>query len=145
MFAPAVSSRHSANAFTGTYQQVSVETGVASASPHQLVTMLFDGFNDAVTRAIVAMRQDEIETKGKAIGHAARILEVGLLSTLDLKAGGKLADDLMALYAYVGRRLAHANLRNDAQALDECLRLMEPVRSAWVAIAPGAAAAGRGQ
>lgn len=145
MFAPAVSFRQSANAFAGTYHQVSVETGVASASPHQLVTMLYDGFNDAVVRAINAMRQGEIEAKGKAIGHAARILEEGLLSALDLEAGGKLADDLMALYAYVGRRLVHANLRNDAEALDECLRLMEPVRAAWVAIAPGAPATARGQ
>ncbi len=146
MFASAVSSRNSPAAFAGAYQQVSLETGVASASPHQLVTMLFDGFNAAVTRAIVALRQGQIETKGKAIGHASLILESGLLSTLDLKGGGKLADDLMALYAYVGRRLAHANLRNDLDALDECLRLMEPVRAAWVEIAPSAAAAGaRGQ
>lgn len=134
MFAPAVSSRHPGNASVGAYHQVSVETGVASASPHQLVTMLYDGFNDAVARAANAMQLGQIEAKGKAIGHAMRILEEGLVAALDLESGGKLADDLLALYAYIGRRLAHANLRNDAAVLDECLRLMEPVRSAWVTI-----------
>lgn len=145
MFAPAVSSRHPGHASAGAYHQVSVETGVISASPHQLVTMLYDGFNDAVARAANAMQLGQIEAKGKAIGHAMRILEEGLVSALDLESGGKLADDLLALYAYIGRRLAHANLRNDAAALDECLRLMEPVRSAWITIGNSAPAAAKGQ
>jgi flagellar protein FliS len=29
-----------------------------------------------------------------------------------------------------------ANLRNDEAALDECLRLVQPLREAWQAIAP---------
>ena len=145
MFAPAVSYRNPANAPAGAYHQVGIATGVAGASPHQLVTMLYDGFSDAVARAVNAMRLGQIEAKGNAIGHASRILEEGLLSALNLEAGGKLADDLMALYAYIGRRLTHANLRNDAAALDECLRLMEPVRSAWVAIGAGASATAQGQ
>ena len=33
-------------------------------------------------------------------------------------------------------RLTHANLHNDAQALDECASLIEPVRSAWAEIGP---------
>jgi flagellar secretion chaperone FliS len=145
MFAPALSQRNTASSFAGTYHQVGVETGVSSASPHQLVTMLYDGFNDAVIQAMNAMRLGEIEAKGKAIGKAARIVEEGLLSALDLDGGGRLADDLMALYSYVTRRLTHANLRNDPAALDECLRLMAPVRSAWIAIGPGAPAAAKGQ
>ena len=38
-------------------------------------------------------------------------------------------------------RLTHANLHNDAAALDECQALLEPVRAAWAAIGPGRAAA----
>jgi flagellar protein FliS len=107
--------------------------------------MLFDGFNDAVAQARVAMQQGRIEPKGKAIVRAVRIVEEGLLANLDVNAGGKIADDLMALYSYVTRRLTHANLHNDATALDECVRLMEPLRSAWVAIGPGTAAAAKAQ
>ena len=143
MFAPAAV--YSSNAFAGTYRQIGVETGVPNASPHQLVTMLFDGFNDAVAQARVAMQQGRIEPKGKAIVRAVRIVEEGLLANLDVNAGGKIADDLMALYSYVTRRLTHANLHNDATALDECVRLMEPLRSAWVAIGPGTAAAAKAQ
>ena len=139
MFAPAAVYRTPSNAFAGAYRQIAVETGVVDASPHQLVTMLFDGFNEAVARARLAMLQGQIEAKGKAIAQAVGIVEEGLVGGLDIDAGGKIADDLLALYSYVTRRLTHANLRNDAAALDECVRLMAPLRSAWIAIGSAAA------
>jgi flagellar protein FliS len=42
-------------------------------------------------------------------------------------------------------RLTQANLNNDAAALDECQSLLEPVRSAWAAIAPAGVGAGPAQ
>jgi flagellar secretion chaperone FliS len=134
MFAPATMHRPSPSAFAGAYRQIGIETGVSTASPHHLVTMLFDGFRDAVAQARAAMQQGRIEAKGKAIVRAVRIVNEGLLSALDVESGGRLADDLLALYSYITRRLTHANLRNDDAALDECVRLIEPLRAAWVAI-----------
>ena len=73
--------------------------------------------------------------------NAKRLAEaLRLKATLDLDGGGKLAADLSALYGYVALRMTQANLNNDSAALDECVRLMEPVRSAWVAIGPDATA-----
>ena len=137
MFAPAASSNSPAS-FAGAYRQVGVETGVAGASAHHLVVMLFDGFNDAVIQAKTALGQGRIETKCKEITRAVRIVDEGLKAPLDVAAGGELAHNLAALYAYVTLRLTHANLNNDAEALDECMRLLEPVRSAWLAIGPDA-------
>jgi len=145
MFAPAAVYRTPSNALAGAYRQIGVETGVPSASPHQLVTMLFQGFNDAIALARTTMQLGQIESKGRAIVRAARIVDEGLKAALDVQAGGKLAEDLMALYSYVTMRLTQANLHNDAQALDECVRLMETLRSAWVAIGPDAAAASKAQ
>ena len=141
MFALAASSRHTSNAHAGAYRKVGVETGVAAASRHQLVTMLFDGFNDAIAQARTALQQGQIEAKCKSITRAVRIVDEGLKAPLDVQAGGELAASLMALYGYVTLRLTEANLNNDAAALDECVRLLEPVRSAWLAIGPAANAA----
>ena len=141
MFAPAALSQSASPAFAGAYRTVGVETGVPAASPHRLVTMLFDGFNEAIARARGALRQGDVEAKGKAIGRAVRIVEEGLKAALDVEAGGPLAADLSALYRYVTVRLTEANLHNDSRALDECAALIEPVRSAWIAIDPAAAAA----
>ena len=123
----------------GLYQQVGLETQLAGASSHHLVTMLFDGFMAALAQARGAMREGQLELKGLAIGRAARILEEGLRGGLDLQAGGALAVDLDDLYTYVTMRLTLANLRNDEQALDECQRLVQPLREAWLSIAEQAA------
>ena len=128
-------------AFTNAYRQVGVQTGVASASPHQLVQMLLDACQDSLAQARGAIAAGDIPAKGRAIGRAARIVEEGLKACLDLDAGGLLAADLNALYAYIGVRLTHANLSNDVATLEECGRLLEPVRLAWVAIGPQMTAA----
>ena len=140
MFAPAPSSRNALAANALAYHTVGIETGVGAASPHQLVTMLFDGFNTAIAEAKSAMAQGRIEAKCKALIRALRIVDEGLKAPLDA-AGGALTQNLSSLYAYVSLRLTQANLNNDVAALDECVQLMEPVRSAWLAIGPAANAA----
>ena len=122
--------------FANAYARVGLETSVNTASAHKLIELLFNGFIESVTLARGAMRNRQIEAKGKAIGRAARIIEEGLKAGLDMQAGGKLAEDLSALYAYVAIRLTYANLRNDESALDECVRLINPLREAWISIGP---------
>lgn len=136
MFAATFAPPRALHSLANAYQQVGLETAVANASPHKLIELLFDGFADAVARARGAMLARQVEAKGRAISHAARIVEEGLKASLNLKDGGKIAADLDALYAYIGMRLTYANLHNDAEALDECARLMAPVRSAWAEIGP---------
>jgi flagellar protein FliS len=122
--------------FANAYTRVGVETSVHAASAHKLIELLFNGFMDSISLARGAMRAGQIEAKGKAIGRAARIVEEGLKAGLNLEAGGRLASDLESLYAYVGLRLLQANLRNDEAALDECVRLVGPLRDAWITIGP---------
>ena len=133
MFASALA-RKTAGPSSNAYRQIGVETAATSASPHQLVTMLFDGFRDAVAQARGAMAAGRIQDKGQAIGRALRIVDEGLRAGLNLEAGGAIAADLQALYTYIMLRLTHANIRNDDAALAECLSLLEPVRTAWVSI-----------
>jgi flagellar protein FliS len=116
------------------YRQVGVGTSVEDASPHRLIELLFDGYLEAISQARGAMRNGQIELKGKAITRAARIVDEGLKAGLDLKAGGALAQDLHALYDYLGKRLTLANVRNDDSMLEECARLIEPLRQAWCEI-----------
>ncbi len=129
----------------GLYQQVGVESQLANASPHALVAMLFDGFMEALAQARGAIRSRDAVAKGMAIGRAVRIVEEGLRAGLDVRAGGSLARDLGGLYTYVTRRLTLANLRNDEAGIDECQRLMQPLREAWMAIGAEAGAAAPSQ
>ena len=136
MFASTHTQHRTMPSLASTYARVGVETGAADASPHKLIAMLFDGFDDALARARGALASGQVEVKCRAISHAVRLVEEGLKAGLDLQSGGKLAADLHQLYTYVSLRLTQANLHNDAAALDECAQLMAPVRAAWTDIAP---------
>lgn len=118
------------------YRQVGVETSISGASPHQLVKLLLDGFFEALTDGRGAMRKGDIEAKAQALSRALRIVDEGLKASLDLQAGGELAQNLHGLYTYVCLRLTQANLRNDETILDECQNLMQPIRDAWQNIKP---------
>ena len=134
MFAPTSYQRApSALTLSGMYRQVGVETGVKGAGPHQLVLMLYDGLLEAIAQARGAMRAHGTEAKARAITRAVRIVEEGLKSALS-PAGGDLSINLSNLYAYVSMRLLQAHARNDEVALEECTRLIQPLRDAWAEI-----------
>lgn len=116
------------------YAKVGVETGVSSASPHQLIVMLFDGAMRSIGSAIVQMKANNIAAKGEAISKAILIIDSGLRASLDKKAGGEIAEGLDALYEYMGTRLLQANLKNDVTILEEVQRLLGDLRTAWNAI-----------
>ena len=120
------------------YSKVGLETDVGAASPHRLVSMLFDGLFDAMNQAKAAIQNGNNEVKNRALSRSVRILDEGLKSCLNMEAGG-LATDLNDLYAYTCMRLTRANLHSDIEAIEECQRLITPVREAWAAIAPAAA------
>ena len=119
------------------YQQVSIDTRVAAADPHTLIVLLFEGAEAAIRQAKFKMRDKDIPGKGNAISQAIQIVTNGLRASLDVEAGGELAERLAALYEYIAARLLWANLKNDEAALDECLNLLGEIHSAWSQIAPG--------
>lgn len=135
MFASIAHSPAPRNA-AGAYRQVHVSTGVDVASPHQLVAMLYDGLISALAEARNAMQGGNVEGKGRAIGRAVRIVDEGLNAPLDMSAGGSLAFELRDLYRYMSHRLTLANVRNDDDAIAECIKLAEVLRDGWNAIAP---------
>ncbi|MEJ7687765.1 MAG: flagellar export chaperone FliS [Variovorax sp.] len=126
---------HTHRTGAGAYARLGVETSVMSASPHQLIVMLFDGAAMAIGMARHHMASGDVAAKGAAISKAIGIVDNGLKASLDAggsgPAGTELVGNLSALYDYVSRRLMQANLRNDATALDEAEALLANVGSAW--------------
>ena len=115
------------------YSRVGVETDVGNASPHRLVALLFEGVFSAMSQARAAIGAGDIALKARSLSRAVRILDEGLKSALDMEAG-QLARDLGDLYAWMCMRLTYANLHSDIKAIEECQRVLAPVRDAWLAI-----------
>lgn len=116
------------------YSQVDMEVNVAVASPCKLVLLLYDGALKAISQARFNMQDKKIAAKGEAISKAIAIIDEGLKLSLDVKAGGEIAENLSALYDYMCHRLLLANLKNDLGALDEVSKLLSELRGAWAAI-----------
>ena len=120
-------SRNAAHA----YANVGLETGVAAASPHQLIVMLYEGAELAVRMAIRHMNEGDVAKKSDAITKASSIIIDGLCTALDPKQGGEIAQQLGALYDYMNQRLMLAHVKNQTAPLEEVLGLLRELRGAW--------------
>ena len=121
------------NRAASAYTRVGVETSVLSATPHDLISLLFAALLDNLAAAKSAMERNDVPQKGKTITKAIRLLNEGLKGGLSPE-GGDLTSKLSALYDYCVSRLMHANVTNDLAAIDEVRELIEPVADAWKTI-----------
>lgn len=121
------------------YQRISVETVSSSATPLQLVNMMLEGLLKNIGAARAALKRGDVAAKGKHIIAAVRIIDEGLKPALDLANGGDIAANLNGLYGFCVLRLTEANLRNDDAALQDVIRVIEPVADGWKQLAQSSA------
>lgn len=115
------------------YKQVDVRASVENADPHTLIQMLINGAIERLNIAKMHMKQNNIQMKGESISSAISIID-GLRSSLDMKKGGEIAQNLEALYEYMQRQLVAANMSNKDGNIDEVLALLNEIRAGWQAI-----------
>jgi flagellar secretion chaperone FliS len=116
------------------YKQVGIETRVAAANPIELVVLLYEGAITACNEAIPYIQKNDYQNKSHFIFKAVRIIQAGLRISLDKKAGGRIAEDLDSLYAYMINLLIKANINNDSKDIKEVIRLLNELKEAWQAI-----------
>lgn len=124
----------SARRAMATYGAVKVKTGVNTADPGRLVTMLFEGCVEFLAACEGHILRGDIESRTKTINKASSIL-FALIDSLDHEQGGELADNLRQVYGYCLRRLSEANLRNDIEPLREVRELIGGLLESWRTIA----------
>ncbi|HYD82404.1 MAG TPA: flagellar export chaperone FliS [Opitutus sp.] len=120
-----------ANGYVKTYRS----NAVLTASPGQLVLMLYDGALKAMAIAIEAFERPEDDTgRIQVINHQlqkAQNIIAELQNGLNLEAGGDFAQTLFRLYDYHNRRLFEANLKKDVAIIHEVDNLVRSLRDAW--------------
>jgi flagellar secretion chaperone FliS len=109
------------------------ESAVLTATPEQLVVMLYDGANRFLIQSAVAMRESRPAVAGEKLRRAEAIIDE-LLATLDMSVG-RIAEQLQALYLFFKEHLSAARLEQSAEKVEEVARLMRDLRSAWASIA----------
>jgi flagellar protein FliS len=108
---------------------------VLTATPGQLVLMLYDGALTALAMAREAFNSPaadihRYETINRQLRKARNIISE-LQGTLNFQADEEFASLMHRLYDYYNRRLLEANLHKQVEPIIEIERLLGDVRGAW--------------
>lgn len=101
---------------------------VLTASPAELVLMLYDGAIKFCNIALVAIDAKDIPKAHTNIIKAQKIID-HLRITLDMSY--PVAQDFDNIYAYVAKRLVEANVSKDKEILEEVCTHLRSVRDTW--------------
>ncbi len=113
-----------------TYRQAATR----SASPGQIVLMLYDGVLRFLAQARAGFALDDPkefnETINNNIQRAQAIINE-MNASLNMAEGGEFARRLRALYDYLDNRLQESNLQKTEGGIDEVVRRVTVLRDAW--------------
>lgn len=111
------------------------ESSVMTASPEQLVVMLYDGALRFLRQTEAAFGEGAYKHGGDRLSRAEAIVDE-LLATLNMDAG-ELANRLQAIYVFCKRQMIEARLERDAAKIRSVIRLLDDLRDAWAQLASG--------
>lgn len=107
-----------------TYQNSKVMT----ASPGELTLMLYEGAIKFCNIAIMGIEQKDIQKTHDNILKTQKII-IEFRSTLDFKH--PIAKEFDEIYKYIYHRLMEANMKKDAEILEEVLVHLRTMRDTW--------------
>ena len=110
----------------GRYQDMKVQT----ASPAQIMIMLYDGAIRFSLQAKKKIEDKDFEGKGVFISKTQAIIDE-LMNSLDFNIAPELCTNLQQLYIYINERLTHANIKMEAEAMNEVVELLNTLRDGW--------------
>jgi flagellar protein FliS len=122
--------------FAKDYARTYRANAVLTASPGQLVLMMYDGALRAMALAREAFSRPpadlrRLEAINQQLVKAQQII-AQLDGALNLEVGdGQFAREMRRLYDYYNRRLLEANLRKKVEPVIEVERLLTEIRNAW--------------
>ena len=105
------------------------ESAVLTATPEQLVVMLYDGARRFLYQAATAMRNDNVQVAHEKLRRAEAIIS-HLRDTLDMDQG-EVAARLQAIYLFCNRHLNDARVQRDPEKIDQVSSLLGELRAAW--------------
>jgi flagellar protein FliS len=110
------------------------EQSILTATPGQLVVMLYDGCLRFLVQAAYAMREGDMPVAGNRLSRAEAIIDE-LLTTLDLEQGGDIASRLQGIYVFCSRHLMEARAERDADKVEKVSELLGELRESWAQVA----------
>ncbi len=112
------------------YKRTNLEAEIAVASPHRIISMLYAGLIERLAQAKGAIERKDYEYKADRLSKAKGIIG-GLQSSLDRSYSPELYDRMYGLYNFMNRLLDQAAVSMDTAPIDEVVKLILPIKTAW--------------
>ncbi|HHW56418.1 MAG TPA: flagellar export chaperone FliS [Clostridia bacterium] len=109
------------------YQQYK-ENAILTASPEELVLMLYNGIIRFIEEAKKAIEKKDYVAANNSIQRAQDIV-TELMITLDMNYD--ISKNLYSLYDYMLRRLIDANIKKDVEILEEVREFAVELKETW--------------
>jgi flagellar protein FliS len=106
-----------------------LETSIQTATPSQLLIMLFDGAIRFCKGGIDAIKNSDLEEANRCICRAEDII-MEFVVTLDKSA--PIAEDLVKMYDYMYFRLIEANTKKAVEPIEEVIGFLSEMRETWI-------------
>ena len=101
---------------------------VMTASPGDLILMLYDGAIKFCNIAIMGIEENDIE---KAHNNIIKVENIVLEFRASLDHKYPVAEDFDRVYLYILQRLREANMKKDPEILEEVLQHLRGMRDTW--------------
>ena len=111
------------NKYIKQYQASNVNT----ATPEQLMIMMFDGALQFLQKAKVAIAEGNLKERSQNIDGARKIIRE-LMRTIDLENGNDVSKQLFKLYNKMAMNLIKANVQRNAALIDTVIEDISNIR-----------------
>lgn len=118
-------------AMTNPYEQYK-QQGVMTASPVELVVMLYDGCIKNMKIANLAIQEKDYQRANSSLIRAQEIISE-LITSLDFNY--KLAENLMDIYEFCLHTMADINMTKDTTLIQPLIEILADLREAWAEVA----------
>lgn len=112
------------------YKSVGIKDDLAVADPHRVIQLLMQGALENMAKAKGFIERKDFAGKSAAISKTMAIISA-LQSSLDMKAGGEISDNLFALYDFMNNQLIVASREQSQSKIQEVMDLLLTIKSAW--------------
>jgi flagellar protein FliS len=110
-------------------------TQVETTTQGELLLMLYEAAIKFLKRAKIEIDNKDFARKGIYISKAMAIIHE-LTESLNKEKGGEITPRLGALYQFCTSQLIKANIRLDKKMIDDVIKILDGIRSAYAQIVP---------
>jgi len=113
------------------YGKTDRQTAVMVSSSVGLVILLYDRLLQRLAEAKRCLVTRDIPARSEAISKSIELIEIGLISSLDVRQGGDIAARLKIHYDVWIAKLFNANMKASVELLDEVEQEVQTIKSAF--------------